>query len=76
MKLTKEQYNDVPVFYCKECLSLNVRSVLASGILELDYCDDCGGTIMEETHIEKWKELYKERYGFDYLNNTLDGREK
>lgn len=33
----------------------------------LDYCDDCGATIINSSNIEEWKELYRNRYGFDYL---------
>lgn len=62
-----EDYNDEPVHYCKNCLSLRIKSVFTG--LNLDYCDECGGTIIEQTHIDKWRELYKERYGFDYLSN-------
>lgn len=62
-----EDYNDEPVYYCKNCLSLRIKSVFTG--LNLDYCDECGGTIIEQAHIDKWRELYKERYGFDYLSN-------
>lgn len=68
-------YNDEPVFYCKHCLSLNIKTV-ASG-LDLDYCDECGCTDTEQSHIEEWRALYKERYGFDYLTKELhNGREQ
>lgn len=66
---TKEQYNDEPVFYCKDCLSLKVKTV-AEG-LDLDFCDECGSTNIATAHIEEWKALYRERYGFDYLTNKL-----
>lgn len=62
----KEEYNDEPVFYCKECLSLKIKTVMHG--LDLDYCDDCGATNIEKIHIEDWEKLYKERYGFNYLN--------
>lgn len=70
-----EDYNNEPVFYCNSCLSLKIKTV-ASG-LDLDYCDECGSTDIEETHIETWKNLYRERYGFDYLTKELNnsGRE-
>jgi hypothetical protein len=56
-------------------LSLRVKTV-ASG-LNLDYCDECGSTDIEQSHIEEWKKLYKERYGFDYLTKELNnGREQ
>ena len=73
--MDSSNYNDEPVFYCKNCLSLKVKMV-ASG-LDLDYCDECGSTDIEQTHIEEWRKLYRERYGFDYLTKELNnnGRE-
>lgn len=62
----KEQYNDEPVFYCRSCMSLKIKTVAIGS--DLDFCDECGSTDIEQTHIEKWRKLYRERYGFDYLN--------
>lgn len=62
IKFSKEDYNAEPVFYCKHCLSLNIRILNEN----LDFCDDCGNTVMEVTDIESWEKLYKEKY-----NNTL-----
>jgi hypothetical protein len=58
-----QQYNDVPVIYCKQCLSLAVR---AFG--ESDYCDHCGSTDIAEAHISEWEKMYEEKYGVKYLN--------
>lgn len=41
------------------------------GIKDFDYCDECGSTNIGETDIETWRDLYKERYGFDYLVGKL-----
>lgn len=66
MGLTKEQYNSEPIFYCRNCLSLRVKTVgVTTG---LDFCDECGSTDIEKTDIETWKELYRNKYGFDYLD--------
>lgn len=75
MKESKE-YNDEPVFYCKNCLSLGIKTV-ASG-LDLDYCKDCGSTDIEQTHIEDWRKSYRDRYGFDFLTKEIskNGRDK
>lgn len=62
-----EEYNDIPVHYCKGCLSLKIKTVTENP--DLDYCDECGCTDTGQTNIEEWKKLYKERYGFDYLTN-------
>ena len=60
--LIKASYNEEPVFYCKHCLSLKVRTY--NDII--DYCDDCGSTTIEKTNITSWEKMYKEKY-----NNTL-----
>ena len=62
----REAYNNEPVFYCKHCLSLKVKSV--PGMEELDYCDDCGATAIAQTDIETWRQLYRQKFGFDYLD--------
>lgn len=62
----ENEYNDIPVYYCKNCLSLKVKTVMIDS--DLDYCDDCGSTEIGEAHIEEWKDLYRKRYGFDYIN--------
>lgn len=68
------QYNDEPVFYCKSCLSLRIKTVAVD--LGLDYCDECSSTDIGQSHIEEWKKLYRERYGFDFLDKDLRyGRE-
>ena len=60
------EYNNEPVFYCEHCLSLRIKSV--PGMEELDYCDKCGSTDIKQTDIETWKQLYKEKNGFFYLD--------
>lgn len=67
---SKEQYNDEPVFYCKGCLSLKVKTVVVGS--DLDFCDECGSTDIGQAHIDEWRRLYKERYGFDYLDKHLE----
>lgn len=62
-----EEYNDIPVHYCKGCLSLKIKTVMEG--LNLDYCDECGSTDIGQLHIEEWRNLYRDRYGFDYLTN-------
>lgn len=65
-KTNSNDYNEEPVFYCKNCLSLKVKIVpVDSG---LDYCDDCGSTDIEHANIYDWENLYKERYGTFFLN--------
>lgn len=67
-KLPKEDYNNIPVLYCKECLSLKIMGV--AGMEEACYCDKCGCTDIEQTSIEEWDKLYRAKHGFSYLNST------
>lgn len=57
--LSNEDYNSIPVVYCKNCLSLKIL-ILNDNI---DYCDNCGCTETCTTDITSWEELYKNRYG-------------
>lgn len=66
-QLPKEEYNKLPVFYCRDCLSLAIRRV--AGMEDACYCDECGSTNIAEASIEEWEALYKEKHGFTYLNN-------
>lgn len=50
----KEEYNSIPLLYCKHCLSLLIRG--SDGI---DYCDKCGGTDIGEAHVEEWQDMCK-----------------
>lgn len=63
--MNKEAYNDDPVFYCKRCLSLNIKQMPFG--MSKDYCDDCGATDIAETQIEEWKEMYRKKYGHDFI---------
>lgn len=58
-------YNQEPIYYCKHCLSLKVLN--DTRLTDLEYCDECGSTHIEETDIHTWRGMYKQRYGFDYL---------
>ena len=61
----KQQYNDEPVFYCKQCLSLKIRNV--PNMEDSDYCDDCGSTDIASMHVSEWEKLYKNKYGHSFL---------
>ena len=58
MSLTPSKYNDEPVHYCTQCLSLNIKIMG-----DTNYCDDCGGTDTSQAHIEDWQELYSIIHG-------------
>ena len=63
-KLTKEDYNNEPVFYCSECLSLRIRS-----LDDIDYCDKCGSTSIEEANIKDWEAMYTKKYNENYITS-------
>lgn len=54
-KYTKEEYNSIPVYYCKHCGSLKVMTT--PGLNE--YCDSCGSTDIGKANIDIWLELQK-----------------
>lgn len=59
---SNDEYNDIPVLYCRNCLSLRIISDDVMG----DYCPDCGCADIGLLHIEDWLHLYKEKYGTDF----------
>lgn len=65
--MAKEDFDTIPVFYCKNCLSLKIRDV--KRIENSEYCDNCGSTEVEQTTIKEWENIYKSRYGHNYLDN-------
>ena len=60
--LFKNEYNDEPVAYCNQCLSLAIRDYDGN-----TYCDKCGGTHIKETNIFEWEKLYKDKYNEEYI---------
>ena len=65
----QSDYNDEPVFYCKHCLSLKIRD---AGLPDLLYCDDCGSSDILSVGIEEWEKMYKEKYGFKFLDKNYN----
>jgi len=61
----KEEYNEDPVYYCKRCLSLNIREIPL--VENQDYCEDCGAVDIGTTDIDEWNRMYKEKYGHEYI---------
>lgn len=71
-KLTIEDYNNEPVYYCPHCLSLRVKSLNSY----IDYCDECGNTEIETTTIEEWQKMYKLRFNKYYSNYGREDNKK
>lgn len=59
---TKEDYNSEPVFYCKECLSLNIKSIAGT-----EFCDECSSTDIGQCSIEEWEQMYLNKFGHKFL---------
>lgn len=66
-KLSKEQYNQEPVFYCAHCLSLDIELTDSEDSNSLSFCGQCGATDIKSTDIHTWEQMYEERYGEKYL---------
>lgn len=62
-KLSKEEYNSIPVVYCKNCLSLKILALDE----ETSYCDICGSTDVDYSKIEDWTMLYKNKYNKEFI---------
>lgn len=56
---TTEEYNDIPVYYCEDCLSLRIKGAVV--FKETLYCECCGSTNIKQAHIEGWQEICKKR---------------
>lgn len=56
---SREDYNSIPVVYCKNCLSLKIMILNDT----VDYCDECGCTDMDSTDITSWRMMYEKKYG-------------
>lgn len=57
-------YNDEPVYYCANCLSLHIREL---GDVKLDICGECGNTDIKLTSLDNWNKLYTKEYGKVFL---------
>ena len=63
--MDKNDYDEEPVFYCAQCLSLNIREI--PDMPGHYYCGECGTSDTLESSIEEWQELYKRRYGRNFI---------
>ena len=58
------EYESEPVFYCKSCLSLDIRN---NNDEEIPcYCNKCGSADIDEVPHDEWKYIYKLRYKKDF----------
>lgn len=57
-KRIPSKYDNEPVYFCRHCLSLDIRAMD-----DYDYCNHCGSMSVDKTDLERWEELYQLRYG-------------
>tara|TARA_R110002012_G_scaffold59232_2_gene154663 strand:- start:4327 stop:4689 length:363 start_codon:yes stop_codon:yes gene_type:complete len=77
MLTKKDNYNNVPVTYCKTCGSLHIKTVefhpTESGEeREVSYCVPCGNTDLADVRINEWEEIYEEMHGEKFLKLPKD----
>ena len=69
----KQDYNNVPIAYCKTCLKIQIKYVTfkrdENNKANVSYCVDCSNSDIGEAHVEEWEELYQERYGEKFLKD-------
>lgn len=74
----KEDYNNIPVAYCKTCLSLSIKDIelkttTSSDIKrEVTYCVTCSNTEIEKCHINEWEEKYENKYNKKFLDGGTE----
>lgn len=68
-------YNEIPVVFCKHCLSLDIKVIDENMNTDyIDYCDKCGSTDIDVTDIFTWEKLYEQKYNKKYLEVKKNGR--
>lgn len=60
------EYNEIPVYYCKECLSLKIISLDQ----EQCFCDQCGGMDIDTCTIEDWENMFEQKYNHKFVNKN------
>lgn len=71
LKVKPEYYDQEPVLYCKDCLSLCIYDMDG-----FPYCNKCGSADIGEASIQQWEKMYEEKYGHKYLIKQYKGNGK
>lgn len=50
---TKEEINSIPIFWCKDCLSLRIRRVNTT--TNISFCDECSSTEIVMGSLSEWR---------------------
>lgn len=62
--------NEEKVFYCKNCLSLNIKYVMPG----ISYCKECNCGQVLKTTFDNWDRIYQDKYGEKFLITKNDKR--
>lgn len=63
-------YNEIPVYYCRHCLSLNIK-----GQEDFEYCAKCGSTDIDHCNINYWEKLHQNKYKYNFLREKNYGED-
>jgi hypothetical protein len=67
----KQDYNNIPVEYCNECLHLGLKKLETTNFC---FCKSCGTTVNNEKipscHISEWEDKFKDLYGYEYITRN------
>lgn len=69
--MTKEEYNNIPVHYCSNCLSLAI--VKDDKISYDSFCKECGSSEIDLTTIDVWEILYEGEYDRPFVKRRKYG---
>lgn len=61
-QMTKEDYNNIPVHYCKGCLFIGNTETVNVNDEEIEYCPQCGSTEFSDCHIDEWERRFEFKY--------------
>ena len=67
--MEKDSYNDEPVYYCKRCLSLNIK--VMPMLANQEYCESCNNADIGTASFEDWDKMYVEKYGHHYIEKRV-----
>ena len=72
MVTRQQDFNNVPLHFCSDCLSLKIKVVdlknnKNSKDKEISYCEPCGSTNIAKEHISIWEAKYVAKYGKKFL---------
>jgi hypothetical protein len=60
--MESNEYDKLPVIYCKHCLYLGNTKTKFLFNKYVEYCPHCYGTEFVKSSIGKWEQLFEEKY--------------